>query len=54
MRDGVGRDEEIAYIESGENQSFNLKFNKAEQVIVYCPQPGHQNKRMEGKLNVGK
>ena len=50
----VGRDEKIASIESGETQSLTLKFNKAEQVIFYCPQPGHRNKRMEGKLSIGR
>jgi len=50
----VGRDEKIASIESGETQSLTLKFNKAEQVIFYCPQPGHRNKGMEGKLTVGR
>ena len=50
----VGRDEKIAYIEPGDTQSLTLKFNKAEQVVFYCPQPGHRNKGMEGKLTVGR
>jgi len=53
MRDGVGRDEKIAYIESGETQSLTVNFAKSGEAIFYCPQPGHRNKGMEGKLTVG-
>lgn len=48
----VGRDEQIKSIESGESQSLTLKFDKAEALIFYCPQPGHRRKGMEGKLRI--
>ena len=50
----VGRDEKIPYIESGETQSLTIKLDKTEELIFYCPQPGHRGKGMEGKLTVGK
>jgi len=50
----VGRDEKIPYIESGETESLTINFDKPGEVIFYCPQPGHRNKGMEGKLKVGK
>lgn len=49
----VGRDEQIKSIESGESQSLTLKFDKAEELVFYCPQPGHRRKGMEGTLKVG-
>ncbi len=49
----VGRDEKIAYIESGDTQSLTVNFATSGEVIFYCPQPGHRNKGMEGKLTVG-
>ncbi len=50
----VGRDEKIPYIESGKNESLTINFDKPGEIIFYCPQPGHRNKGMEGKLTVGK
>lgn len=51
----VGRKEKVAYIESGETESLTVKFDKPGEVVVfYCPQPGHRNKGMEGKLSVGR
>jgi plastocyanin len=50
----IGRDEKIPYIESGETQSFTINFDKPGEVNFYCPQPGHRNKGMEGKLTVGR
>ncbi|MBI2230801.1 MAG: cupredoxin domain-containing protein [Deltaproteobacteria bacterium] len=50
----VGRDEKIGYIESGETESLTVNFDKAGEAIFYCPQPGHRNKGMEGKLTVGR
>jgi len=49
----VGRDEKIGYIESGETQSLTVKFDKAGELVFYCPQPGHRKKGMEGRLIVG-
>ena len=49
----VGRDEKIPYIESGKTQNLRVKFDKSGEVLFYCPQPGHRNKGMEGKLTVG-
>ena len=50
----VGRDETIPYIESGETQSLTVNFDKPGELVFYCPQPGHRNKGMEGRLTVGK
>ena len=50
----VGRDEKSPQIESGETRSLTVSFDKPGEVIFYCPQPGHRNKGMEGKLTVGK
>lgn len=50
----VGRKEKISYIESGNTQSLTIRFDKAEELIFYCSQPGHQKKGMEGKLSIGK
>ena len=50
----MGREEKISYIESGETQSLTLKFDKAEELIFYCSQPGHRGKGMEGRLIVKK
>lgn len=50
----VGRKEKIAYIDSGETQSLNVRFDKAEELVFYCAQPGHRRKGMEGKLMVGR
>jgi uncharacterized cupredoxin-like copper-binding protein len=50
----VGRKEKIAHIESGETESLTVNFNKPEDITFYCPQPGHRNRGMEGKLTVGK
>lgn len=49
----VGREEKINYIESGETQSLTMKFDKDEEVVFYCSQPGHRGKGMEGKFSVG-
>ncbi len=48
------REEKISYIESGETKSLVVKFDKEEDLIFYCSQPGHRGKGMEGKLTVGK
>jgi uncharacterized cupredoxin-like copper-binding protein len=50
----VGRDEKIPYIESGKTETLTVNFDKPGEVIFYCPQPGHRNKGMEGRLTVGK
>lgn len=50
----VGREEKLSYIDSGETQSLRLKLDKEEELIFYCPQPGHRKKGMEGKLSIGK
>lgn len=47
-----GRKEKISYIEPGESKSLTVIFDKAEEVISYCSQPGHRKKGMEGKLSV--
>ncbi len=50
----VGREEKIPYIESGETQSMTIRFDKEEEIVFYCSQPGHRRKGMEGKLIVQK
>lgn len=49
-----GRQEKIPYIEAGETQSLTVRFDKSEELIFYCSQPGHRKKGMEGKLSVRK
>ncbi len=48
----VGREEKISYLDSGETKSLTIRFDKAEELIFYCSQPGHRRKGMEGKLTV--
>lgn len=48
----VGRVEKIGFIDSGETKTLTLRFDKAQEVVFYCAQPGHRNKGMEGKLIV--
>lgn len=48
----VGREEKISYLDSGETKSLTIRFDKAEELIFYCAQPGHRGKGMEGKLTV--
>lgn len=50
----VGREEKMSYIESGETQSMTVRFDKQQEMIFYCSQPGHRKKGMEGKLIVQK
>lgn len=50
----VGREEKVSYIDSGETQSLTIRFDKAEELVFYCSQPGHRGKGMEGRISVGK
>ncbi len=48
----VGREEKISYLDSGETKSLTIRFDKAEELVFYCSQPGHRGKGMEGKITV--
>lgn len=50
----VSRKEKISYIDSGETKSLMIRFDNEEELVFYCPQPGHRGKGMEGKINVEK
>lgn len=50
----VNRKEKTSYIDSGETKSLMIRFDKEEELVFYCPQPGHRGKGMEGKINVEK
>lgn len=50
----VGRREKIGYIEPGETKNLIIKFDRDEELIFYCSQPGHRRKGMEGKLSIRK
>lgn len=49
----VGLEGKITYIEPGETKSLTIRFDREARYIFYCPQAGHREKGMEGKITAG-
>ena len=49
----VDRKEGIDFLDAGETKRLTLRFDQPGEIVFYCPQPGHRDRGMEGKLVIG-